>query len=158
MTSPPTKLRTVKISTTPLLSAVGQQSGEWHRILFLAPCQPSFSFRPQATHQKGSCLMVSTKGFASKLTSAGLVQRLGIWRSYALCRSIRDNGWLLKCRSIGKETLDWIVFLRHFLFGNATSRKKSCGMLFTLIYRAVSSCCASTDISLCFSANEQLSA
>ena len=58
------QVRTVKFQRGPLLSAVGQQSGEWHlNPFFLRPANRRFPFVLKLLHQKGKLPHVSTKGF-----------------------------------------------------------------------------------------------
>jgi hypothetical protein len=51
------------------------------------------------------------------------------------CTMPFDSGqWLVVKMSINQQgLLDWIIFSRHFSFGNVTSRKKSCGMPFSYL-------------------------
>jgi hypothetical protein len=107
MASPPTSADS-KFSTRPLLSAVGQQPGEWH-LNPLSCALPTVVFLSSSSYEsKGKLPHVSTKGFASNLLPPGLVQRLGIWRSHARCRSIRGQWLVVKNVDQFAKSPDWI--------------------------------------------------
>jgi hypothetical protein len=94
MASPPTSADS-NFQRGPLLSAVGQQSGEWHLNPFSCAL-PTVVFLSSSSYlSKGKLPHVSTKGFPSKLTSTGLCATT---RHMAIaCTMPFDSGTMAGC-------------------------------------------------------------
>jgi hypothetical protein len=114
MASSPTSADS-KFSTRPLLSAVGQQSGEWHLNPFSCAL-PTVVFLSSSSYvSKGKLPHVSTKGFASNLLPPGLCNDSAYGDRMHYAVRFGDNGWLFKNVDQSAKSPDWIDILETLL-------------------------------------------
>ena len=107
MASPPTSADS-KFSTRPLLSAVGQQPGEWH-LNPLSCALPTVVFLSSSSYESnGKLPHVSTKGFASNLLPPGLCNDSAYGDRMHDAVRFGNNGWLLKMSIKSAKSPDWI--------------------------------------------------